>query len=487
MKKILHVVWLILGCFFLFMGCHPENSSDKSLQVSENGRYLEYSDGTPFLYLGCTAWELFHALNREEATLYLQNRAEKGFTVIQAVVLAELDGLNTPNAYGEKPLIENDPARPNEKYFEHVDCIVRKCGELGLFIGMLPTWGDKVPSENQATGPIVFNKENARVYGAFLGKRYKDESILWILGGDRNVQDDHVYQTWEAMAEGLKSGDEGRHLITMHPRGEKSSSEWFHNASWLDFNMYQSGHARHFNPVYAFAEHDYLLHPAKPFVDGEPAYEDIAVLFWEFCDWNSPLRVPAQVLDSNLLVKDPSHFQKGFFTDFDVRVHAYWNLLSGAAGYTYGNNALWQMFRKKGTFAIPALYDWQESLDRPGADDIRHIRRLFEARDFSKLIPDQSVLYGNNPGDSTHVRAAVAADASFLIAYLSVGQPVRIVMNKIAGSSVKASWYDPREGKVTPAGEHKNEGIQWFTPPSSGSGNDWILVLEDAAKSLPVL
>lgn len=80
MKKILHLVWLILGCFFLFMGCHPENFPEKSLQVSENGRYLEYSDGTPFLYLGCTAWELFHALNREEATLYLQNRAEKGFT-----------------------------------------------------------------------------------------------------------------------------------------------------------------------------------------------------------------------------------------------------------------------------------------------------------------------------------------------------------------------------------------------------------------------
>jgi hypothetical protein len=57
------------------------------------------ADGRPFFWLGDTAWELFHRLNREEATRYLEDRASKGFTVIQAVALAELDGLNTPNAY----------------------------------------------------------------------------------------------------------------------------------------------------------------------------------------------------------------------------------------------------------------------------------------------------------------------------------------------------------------------------------------------------
>jgi hypothetical protein len=36
-------------------------------------------------------------LNREEATQYLTNRAQKGFTVIQAVVLAQLGGLTVPN------------------------------------------------------------------------------------------------------------------------------------------------------------------------------------------------------------------------------------------------------------------------------------------------------------------------------------------------------------------------------------------------------
>src|SRR4051794_8976666 len=119
------------------------------LKVGESGRYLVTADGKPFFYLGDTAWELFHRLNREEATRYLENRARKGFTVIQAVALAELDGLNDVNPYGFRPLIDNDPLHPDVKegpdndYWDHVDFIVEKANSLGLYIGFLPTWGDK--------------------------------------------------------------------------------------------------------------------------------------------------------------------------------------------------------------------------------------------------------------------------------------------------------------------------------------------------------
>ncbi|MCB0841572.1 MAG: DUF4038 domain-containing protein, partial [Bacteroidetes bacterium] len=129
------------------------------LKVSENGRFLSKEDGTPFFYLGDTAWELFHRLNREEATEYLRNRAEKGFTVIQAVVLAEIGGLYIPNPYGHLPLENLDPTRPIEAYFEHVDFIVDQAERLGLYIGMLPTWGDKV-NKKWGAGPEIFNPEN---------------------------------------------------------------------------------------------------------------------------------------------------------------------------------------------------------------------------------------------------------------------------------------------------------------------------------------
>ena len=61
--------------------------------IAPGGRHLQTSEGEPFFYLGDTAWALFHRLTREEAEIYLRDRADKGFTVIQAVALAELRGL----------------------------------------------------------------------------------------------------------------------------------------------------------------------------------------------------------------------------------------------------------------------------------------------------------------------------------------------------------------------------------------------------------
>ena len=165
------------------------------LKVSPNGRFLVYADGRPFFYLGDTAWELFHRLNREEADRYLGDRASKGFTVIQAVALAELDGLNAPNPYGHRPLIDNDPAKPDVKdgpandYWDHVDYIVDRATSLGLFIGFLPTWGDKW-NKKWGVGPEIFTPDKAEAYGKWIGRRYRDKPVIWILGGDRPIEND---------------------------------------------------------------------------------------------------------------------------------------------------------------------------------------------------------------------------------------------------------------------------------------------------------
>lgn len=54
--------------------------------------------------------------------------------MIQPVVLAELDGLYTPNLNGDTPLIGDDPARLNEAYFERVDAV----GDLAASLVYLP-------------------------------------------------------------------------------------------------------------------------------------------------------------------------------------------------------------------------------------------------------------------------------------------------------------------------------------------------------------
>ena len=85
---------------------------------------LMKDDGSPFFYLADTAWSLFHRLDFAESNEYLRDRAAKGFTVIQAVALAEHGGLTVPNRNGDLPLENNDPLKPNEKYFAHVDRVV---------------------------------------------------------------------------------------------------------------------------------------------------------------------------------------------------------------------------------------------------------------------------------------------------------------------------------------------------------------------------
>ena len=192
------------------------------LKVSDNHRFLVKEDGSPFFYLGDTAWELFHKLNREEAVRYLENRASKSFTVIQAVALAELDGLRSPNAYGHRPLMDNDPLRPDVKegpandYWDQVDYIVDQANALGLYIGFLPTWGDKW-NKKWGVGGGSFTVESAAAYGEWIGRRYKDKGIIWILGGDRPVETEQHREIVRAMARGLRQGDGGTHLMTFHP------------------------------------------------------------------------------------------------------------------------------------------------------------------------------------------------------------------------------------------------------------------------------
>ena len=433
------------------------NFSHGLLKVSDNKRYLVHQDGTSFFYLGCTAWELFHRLNREEVDKYLENRRQKGFTVIQAVVLAELDGLNTPNAYGHKPLIDNNPTTPNEEYFKHVDYVVNKAQEKGIYIGMLPTWGDKVGPKLLGKGPEkLINTENARIYGKFIGSRYKNyPNIIWILGGDRPAQGFEA--VWTEMAKGIEEGDKGSHLITYHPQGGESSSIWFHNQDWLDFNMLQSGHGSRDLPNYDFVSKDYNKFPIKPTMDGEPRYEDHSI------GW------------------DPT---KGWFDDYDVRQAAYWGVFAGGLGTTYGASGIWQMYAPGRSPLSDARSYWYDALDFDGAWDMMHLRNLMESRPFLTGVPERSLIASEEGAGADHVLATQGD--GYLFVYVPTGKNVTVQLGKISGNKVKGWWFDPRTGEASLIGNFPNSETKEFDPPGeSGRGKDWVLVLDNAAKNFP--
>jgi hypothetical protein len=447
------------------------------LQVSKNHRFLVQvlKDGTeiPFFYLGDTAWELFYRLNKKDAGLYLETRRRQGFNVIQAVALPSLtNGLTLPDVNGYLPLRNLNPALsdikegPDNDYWDRMDYIVNKANKLGIYVALLPTWGfywhTGYPEDKK-----IFTPEYAESYGEFLGKRYKNNAIIWVLGGDRNIENEDQWAIIRAMARGIKKGDNGTHLITFHPFGHSGSANFAHNEDWLDFNMRQNGHDATYNGNYSNTNIDYNREPVKPVLDAEPLYEDLQ------------------------LSLDPGN---GHSLAIDVRRAMYWDIFGGACGLTYGNHAVWQFYDPDipGQITYPyPLMKWKEGLEQPGGKQMVYARKLLESRPFFTRIPDSTIIVPNEvrtsmPGAGSYYFIATRdLDNTYAMIYAPVGRKFSVRMDVIKGAEIKAWWYNPRNGLSQNIGIFPNQGEKSFTTPDHGEELDWILVLDDASKNYP--
>jgi Protein of unknown function (DUF4038)/Putative collagen-binding domain of a collagenase len=382
---------------------------------------------------------------------------------VQAVVLAEMDGLHEPNFYGETPLTNDDPTQPREAYFQHVDFVIKKAEQLGLHIGLLPTWGDKVFKDRWGVGPEIFNSENAKTYGRWIGSRYKNQkNIIWILGGDRNPRNESDVAIWRSMAEGVAEGAGGndKALMTFHPQPngvqDGGSSKWFHNDAWLDFNMFQTGHCRE-NNLWERMEVVYNRKPVKPVLDGEPIYEDHPVCF--------------------------NAAELGTSSAYDVRKSAYFDVFAGAFGHTYGCHDMWQFYAPHRTPVNGPHFPWYVAIDLPGASQMKYLRQLIESRPMLDRVPDQSLL-AHAFGANDHIQATRGKD--YLFVYSAQGRTITLDASKISGKEWIGYWYNPRKGEVKEIGRFARKPQLEFAPPSSGYGQDWVLVLDDASKNYPV-
>jgi hypothetical protein len=424
------------------------------LKVCPNGRYFVDQNGKPFFYLGDTAWLLFQRFDPKEADEYLKDRAGKGFTVIQAYVIRGL-GIKHPDGnsslLGAAPFLGHDPGKPNEAFFKNVDRIVNRANELGLVPALVVAKSWHVNKHPER----IFDAKSGYAFGKFLGSRYKDNAVIWYVGGDSAPGSDG--DTWVAMAKGLKDGSDGTQLVSYHGSGGTTSSIWYHNADWLDFNSIQSGHGLGAK-TYRYIAKDVSLSPAKPTVDMEPPYE------------NHPTGAKSPRINSH-----------------QVRQGAYWAMLSGAAGHGYGAMDMFYAYKETdGPFPRNGYQPWRKAMAYEGATQVGLMRRLFELRPWHKLVPDQSLLAAKSAENADHVRAARAEDGSFALAYLPTGKPVSIQMNRLTGKKIVARWYDPRDGTWCDAGEHANTGVREFGAPTQGAQSDWLLVLDDAAKGYPI-
>ena len=451
------------------------------VEVHAGGRYLQTDGAMPFFYLADTAWQLIHSTTREEGSYYLRTRASQGFTVIQAVVLAEFDGVRKPSALGLRPFTDDDPTRPVEAYFDRVVEIVDEAASLGLYVALLPTWGDKITAPWGA-GPRLFRADNlpvARGYGRYLGEKLKNRTnVIWMLGGDRPPRvdgprnqypasaaieagfaaDQDWTPIWREMAAGIAEGQGRRPLAFYHPNGgPQSTSVFLHDEPWLSVNGMQSGHGSgHDVPVWEWIARDLARTPAKPTLDLEPNYEDHPVNPWPRWD-------PAT----------------GYFRDHDVRKQVYRSVFAGACGVTYGHHAVWQFASARNDSINHADRDWIDATHRPAARQMVYLRRLVESRPFFTRIPDQSLVADAATDGSRHIVATRDERGSYAFVYFpTADQSARLDLSKLRAAKLRAWWFDPRTGIATLIGAVEGGAPRAFRSPSYGP--DWVLVIEDA-------
>ncbi len=454
------------------------------IRVSSNQRFLETFDGKPFFWLGDTDWELFHRLTRDEADQFLDIRRHQGFNVVQAVALAEFNGLHAPNRYGDLPLINDDPTRlaitpgnnPNDSaqydYWDHVDYIIQRAAEKGLYVGLLPTWGDKV-AHLWGDGPIIFNISNAETYAGLLAARYgKYWNVIWVLGGDRPAvytgKQDGVEKKiddrpiWRAMAAGIEKALGAKAFIAYHPwGGDNSTSQYIHNEPWLDMNAFQSGHGSREAEAWKLVARDLAISPAKPVLDMEPCYEDHPVNPWDG-KWNR---------------------QRGYFTAYDVRARIYRGVFAGACGVTYGHHHVWQFMdttRHEPINPGDTIIYWKNALYAEAAREMDHLKKLVLSRPYFSRIADQSLL--QDPGSNYQDLAYATRDSigSYAMIYIPKGRSLKFNADKISGHSKDTWWFNPRTGQAS-KGIPVTSGFVAVSAPSKDE--DWVFVVDDVSKA----
>ena len=404
------------------------SSTDRKgfLEVSGNGHYF-VKDGEPFFWLGDTIWPAPSAYSDEELEFYFKRRHEQGFTIAHITLpYISFDGVfaAVPGASADDMPMwrNNNPATPNEEYFERVDRIIRRADKFGLLLSLGPCGG--------GGGTLVdryklITVDNARPYGRWLAERYKDfPNIVWSAGFDVPPWcfEDIAIEFTAGIKEG---GDE--HILFYHPCGGTSSNH-FHNEDWLSANMIQTWAAYELIPKMVTA--DYHRKPYKPIVLAEGAYE-------------AGTEYPTKPITARL-----------------ARRQAYASYLSGGF-HTYGHNDFW----RKTPY-------WRECLESKGAKSMSVLKDFLTSLEWWKITPYQSLF---DAWVSEAHSAAISEDGDFAIVYFAHREELPIRTGRVcAGEPVRAVWVDPENGNRTDAGLI-NEQVHAFTSPPSC--DDAILLL----------
>lgn len=423
------------------------------LKISDDRRYLVYSNGDSFFYLGDTAWEITWKSRREEVLEYLADRKKKGFTVIQIVVMSHqrLEEFGVINRDGEPFFLNHDYSMLNPRYFDHLDWIVKTANDSGIVVAMAPLWAAMNelhfdPKHQRFT----LSREQSLLIARYVGARYAGSNVIWIVAGDASYDTRQRKEFWSEFARTLRAASGHRHLMTIHPSGWTASFDYFDgSAEWIDFHMYQSSHVAGGDFTWKAGSRGYQLAPRKPVLNGEACYEDIYNMFWVGnTGHNPPFRLR------------PEH----------VRQASYESILSGAlVGMTYGADGIWQWHKLDLPGFEDSQYTYDQALNLPGSQQMSILKNWMVQWKWYNFVPRPNLLLAS---DSKYA-IQIASNEKYVVAYLPYETRWVSILN-LVGHGGKYRWLDPSTGETYSEFLVDEAQVEMkFFPPN---GRDWVLL-----------
>jgi hypothetical protein len=409
------------------------------LKVSDNRRYLCQADGTPFLWMGDTAWVGPMKSTDADWETYLADRVGKHFTVIQIGPAPWWAGKQ--DAAGNLPFISEGISQPNPAFWQAYERKVQQANEKGLFILMVGVMEPTTRYPASAEACLFARQIVARLYGNFIAFSPSFDSGYRELGNE----------VGEAIRDATPV-----HLITQHPgtttgKPVNTIADAYFDRSYLDFAGDQTGHNGGNQELCArqAIEWNLQLHrrePHKPVVNLEAMYDTEG---------------------------------KTAFNAYGARSLGWRSWLSGAVGYTYGTD----LYQWK-TDPAKAAY-WRKALSLPSSGQMTHLHDFLAKLEWWRLVPAPELIQ-TPPTEYLH-RSVLARTArgDLAVAYLPDQNGVDVDLSGFA-APVTTEWFDPTNGKFASTNEKPvlNQGGRRFTPPGKNSAGDgdWVLVLTAGPK-----
>ncbi|MBG0859587.1 MAG: DUF4038 domain-containing protein, partial [Bacteroidales bacterium] len=410
--------------------------------------YLTHSDGTPFFWLACTAWNGALKSTDEEWDIYLQHRLKNNYSVIQFVT-TQWRGCDK-STEGLVAFEGSGRIRINPEFFRLIDRKIDRINEFGLVAAPVVLWALQTGAGRELSPGYHLPDDQAILLAKYIVARYGANHVVWLLGGDGSYIGSYE-QRWKTIGRAVFDGKH-QGIVAQHPQGRSWIGEVYKDEPWLNIIGYQSSHSNAEGTVNWITKGPmsrmWAQLPPRPLINLEPNYEEIRFTI----------------------------------TDKDVRNACYWSIFATPiAGITYGANGIWPWLRQGEKILnhsdAPGTSLWNVSIDFPGSIQMGYLAQFIRKFRWWEFYPAGALLV-EQPGDKVFnhfVSVVKTTDNKTMLAYFPVKLTVKI--RKPAAISYSVRWFDPSKNEYQGGSATDDGTVLTITSPSE---SDMVLILEDA-------